>query len=129
MIKQPGSEGTEDYVLLLYAHDRAEAEFYKSLLLDHDIEAVIDKDAEVLDLLARGRLPVMVPQELVEEAREIIEQRADMDDKFEDFAGGDYQGDDEDAQELTGLGGIAADQAEVEVFDGEEDETDEEELY
>lgn len=124
MIRRSDSEGTDGYVLLVYAHDHAEAEFYKSLLLDHDIEAVVNEDAEALGKAMRGRVPVLVPEELVAEAKEVIEQRVEMDDEFEDFEDEDDDFDSED--DIEGLGEIDPEHDEVEVFDGDDDADDEE---
>lgn len=99
MSKRPKHEGDfHDFVPLLFARNLGEAEFYKSLLEDHDIPVLIeDENTESIGLPDSNRgVPVMVPDEMLAEAEGILEQRERLEDEFEDF---DEEEDDEDEDE------------------------------
>ena len=84
-----------DFVPVVFARNRAEAEDYKTLLEDHDIYVVIP-DEEETDLIPikteENGIPILVSAEQLDEAEVVIEHRSDLDDDFN----GDYDEDDED---------------------------------
>lgn len=106
---------SNEYVPAVFARSVDEAEYFRELLNDHDIPAIIgteDKD-ESTDHAAMSRgVPVLVPDAFLDEASEIIADREDLD-EFED----DEEDQDEEDEE---------DEFTIEEVDGEEDEEDEE---
>ena len=106
--KELGDSGQEhaEYVPALVVRSVAEAEHYCELLTDHDIPAVVGDDELNLDededrLLARGRgvthgVAVLVPEDLLDEAAEVIADREDVDEFRADEEDADETGDDED---------------------------------
>jgi len=75
------------YVAVLIARSFEEAEYYCQLFNDHDIDAIIG-DEDLDDIEARCNLardaaicgvPVLVAEEMLDEAREIIADREDLD--------------------------------------------------
>ena len=87
----------EEYVPVMFVHNHGEAEFYRSLLEDHDIPVVVEDEEEVaVGVVAKGAdIPIMVPREQQEDAEVIIEQRITSDEEFDlNFHG--YHHDDDD---------------------------------
>jgi hypothetical protein len=120
---EPIGDEPEQYVPAVFAHSAAEAEFYRDLLKDHEIPAVLGTEDEVADaerpIISRG-VPVLVPDAFLEEASEVIADREDLDeydDELEDE-------DDEDEEEELEL---ADDTEDDEDLDDEEEDEDEEE--
>ncbi len=113
-----------DFVPLLFARNLAEAEFYKSLLEDHDIPVLIeDENIEAIGLpdLARG-VPVLVPDEMLAEAEDILEQRSKIDEDFDlEALDEDEDEEDDDEDEIEGFTPLE------ELGGGEEEEEDEDE--
>jgi len=112
----------------LFARNLAEAEFYKALLEDQEIPVLIeDENTEAMGLpdMARG-VPVMVPEEQLELAQDIIEQRTALDDDIEDN-GEDEEDEDEEEDEFEDMEELDLEEAEEEEFDDEEEEEDEDE--
>ena len=133
---QPDEHG--DYVPVLFVRMPAEADEYVELLNDHDIPAVVaDRDAEegkpfvVPQSPGRG-IPVLVPENLLDDASEVIADREDLD-EFGEGEEDDVE-DDEDEEDF-GLGEVAPDdllgdeeEEEESLFgDGDGDDDDEEE--
>lgn len=130
MSKKKNSEDPQEFVTVLFARNLAEAEFYKALLEDQEIPVLIeDENTEAMGLpdIARG-VPVMVPEEQLELAQDIIEQRAALDDDIEDN-GKDEEDEDEDEEEdeFEDMEELDLEEAEEEEFDDEEEEDEEEE--
>jgi hypothetical protein len=127
MSKKSDADGSSfhDFVPLLFARNLAEAEFYKSLLEEHDIPVLIeDENTESMGLPDPGRgVPVLVPDEQLVAAEDILEQRGGGDDDLEDFE--DDEEDEED--ELGELEVIDPTAEEGEDEDEEEEDEDEEE--
>ena len=138
MIKDQDFDEISDFVLLLYARDATEAEFYRSLLEDHDIEAVAGKNSDAIDSPAQGCVPVLVPEEFLDEAQQIVEQRSSLDDDSEEeFAGSDSNSNSDD-HAITELEPIDPDLKDVNNFESDhdnqtyhhhDDETDEDQYY
>ena len=78
-----------DFIQLMIAASISEAQFYKTLLEDHDITVKVEPVAEEFDdsvelsNLAKG-IPLLVPSEQLEEAELIIEQRSSIDEEFDE---------------------------------------------
>ena len=91
-----------DFVPVIVAGSVGEAEMFRQLLEDHDIPSILGSDEDIqeepsvqMDLPVSGithGVPVLVPEELLDEAGEII---ADRDD-FEEFEDEDELEDEED---------------------------------
>ncbi len=128
MSKKKNSEDHQEFVTVLFARNLAEAEFYKALLEDQEIPVLIeDENTEAMGLpdMARG-VPVMVPEEQLELAQDIIEQRTALDDDIEDN-GEDEEDEDEEEDECEDMEELDLEEAEEEEFDDEEEEEDEDE--
>jgi len=67
-----------DLVPVIFAADKAEAAFYKTLLADADIRAVIGTEADDLAANHIGGIAVLVQAELLDDATEIITAREEM---------------------------------------------------
>ncbi|MDD4888762.1 MAG: DUF2007 domain-containing protein [Phycisphaerae bacterium] len=115
----------QEFVPVIYARSATEAEFYKGLLTSNDIPAVIEEEAgEVIgmpsSIVGQG-VPILVPDELLDEASEIIaehgnneeeeeldeyedidEESDDLDEEFDDDDELDDEAEDED-EELDDL--------------------------
>lgn len=124
MSREENMESEEEsgqYVPAVFAHSAEEAEYYRDLLSDHDIPALVGTDG---DEEAEGRrisrgVPVLVPDAFLDEASEIIADREDLD-EFEDD-----QDDEEDEDEEEVEGEEFDPQAQLEEEDDEEEEEDE----
>ena len=113
----------DDYVPVVYAHDWAEAKYYKVLLEDHAIPVIIaEEDAsEHNPPKEGGGVLVMTPEEYLSEAQDIIERASDeseLDEDLDDFGG---EEDNELAdlsvmEDLNSLGGRVVTDEEEEVF-------------
>ena len=88
-------------VPVVFAANKAEAEFYQTLLADADIHADIDTDADQRTSALPGKgVAVLVPAELLHEASDVITIREEMEAHI--LAGPDGRDkDDEDEEELT----------------------------
>jgi hypothetical protein len=140
-------EKGDELVPVVFGRDDDEAEEYRQLLEDHEIEATVgydgladrdDADAEDRSM-SRG-IPVLVPESLLDEASEIIADREDdeefaVDEEFEDEGEGDeadeftLELDEEIEPEAVGyLDDDEDDEFEEDEFlDEDDDEFDEEE--
>jgi hypothetical protein len=119
---EPIGDEPEQYVPAVFAHSAAEAEFYRDLLKDHEIPAVLGTEDEVADaerpIISRG-VPVLVPDAFLEEASEVIADREDLD-EYDDELEDEDDEDEEDELELD-------DDTEEDEEDEEDEEEDEEE--
>ena len=110
-----------EYVPVVYAGSVDEADWYRQLLEDHDIAAVVDDEyAEEPPEDIKGPptgTAVLVPEATLAEAKEVITEFDDME-GLEAF--GEEAGDDEDEEEY----GLSYDVAEEgpNVIEDEEDE-------
>jgi hypothetical protein len=98
--KQKGGEPSVAYVPVIYARNLTEAEFYKGLLTSNDIPAVIEDEGGEstgmpASVVGQG-LPVLVPDEMLNEASQII---AEHEDTEEDEELDEYEEFDEEASE------------------------------
>jgi hypothetical protein len=135
----------DELVPVVFGRDEDEAEEYRQLLEDHEIEATVgfdgleDPDAENGRAMSRG-IPVLVPDSLLDEASEIIADREDTEefDVEDDFDEVEDDEEDEFTIELDeeDLGGEAVDyldeddELEEEFFeDDEEEEFDDDEDF
>ena len=114
-----------EFVPVLFARNLIEAEFYQTLLAEHEIPVLIeDENTESFGLPDIGRgVPVLVPDEQLAEAEDILEQREDSDDDSSD--NNDDDEDDED-DELEGLEPFGPDDDD-DSYDEPDDEDDEDE--
>ena len=87
-------------VPVIFAANKAEAEFYQTLLADADIQAAIDTEAEARSGRVGKTVAVMVSPELLDAASDIITVREEMEAHI--LAGPDDRDkdDDEDDEEL-----------------------------
>lgn len=118
---EPIGDEPSQYVPAVYAQSRQEAEYYRELLSDHDIPAVLGEEDEEDKAGSRSRtrgVPVLVPDAFLEEASEIIADREDVDD-FEEDEDLDDEDDDEDVDGESEEGEECLD----------EDDEDEDEKY
>ena len=85
----PAQKKHEDYVPVVFAHSKEEAEAYGELLNDHDVPAIIgdENDFEVSGEGKSTRLkgmthgvPVLVPEAMLDEAGQIIATQEELDD-------------------------------------------------
>lgn len=131
----------DELVPVVYGRDEDEAEEYRQLLEDHEIEATVGFDAlaetpEDTDdrAISRG-IPVLVPDSLLDEASEIIADREDTEDfEVEDeFEEDEEEEEDEfslelDEEELvSGPAGYLDDDDELEddeLFEDDDDDYD-----
>ncbi|MBN1765259.1 MAG: hypothetical protein JW860_08385 [Sedimentisphaerales bacterium] len=107
-----------DLVPVMFAQTMAEAEFYRVLLEDHDITVFIGGDDKAYEL-ADGRegVPLLVPQDQVEDAELVIEQRSTSDDEFDEAI--DSIIDEED--EFDELDSVGPKNVDLDDLDDEED--------
>ena len=115
----------EEYVPVVFVHNHGEAEFYRSLLEDHDISVVVEEKEELpVSVVEKGAdIPIMVPREQQEDAEVIIEQRASSDEEFDlDFHGYHKDEDEDDSSDKEILGIL--DEAELLGLDDKADEGD-----
>lgn len=109
-MNQEQSHYFEELIPVVYGRDLAEANYYRSLLDDHEIPAIINEEAFlVVSDEEKSGIPVLVPDEHLAEAQDILEQITaedevseddpdDFDDEVDEFA--DFQEEDAD------LGGV-----------------------
>jgi hypothetical protein len=97
--------GRSEYVPAVFARSMEEAEKYRELLDDHDIPAIIGADEPEEESrkrrqrgISRG-LPVLVPEALLDEASEVIAERAEQADEFEADTDDDLEDDDDEEEE------------------------------
>lgn len=95
------------FVAVLTVDDLDEAELYQSLLEEHEIPAVVQEDyTETDDDPAHlGQVAVMVPEDHLAEAQDIIEQELDRQEQFDI----DHEADDHEPDEFEGLDEIDPD--------------------
>ena len=70
--------GSSELVPVVFAANRVEAEFYQTLLADADILADIDGEGEEQSGQVGKGVPVLVPQERLDEASDVITVREEM---------------------------------------------------
>lgn len=139
------------FVPAVYARDVDEALELQELLEDHDILVKIGEEDEddrprktkgktIRKSAAARGVPVLVPEEMLEEAREIIAERNEIDefddvddevedeDDDEDAEAGEKDDEDEEIDEEFDIAEGELDDAEIdETFEGEDGEEDEDE--
>ncbi len=101
--EQPCESGPESsgLVPVIFAANRAEAEFYQTLLADADIQAAIDTEAEQQTGQSGKGVAVLVPTELLDAATDVITVREEMEAHILAGPDGRDKDDDEDEEELT----------------------------
>lgn len=69
------SSGSGKLIKVAFASNQAEGEMIQGLLSEHGIPSMLKREAgfDVPDFLAAGPRQVMVAEELVEQAREVLE--------------------------------------------------------
>ena len=99
---EPGPESS-GLVPVIFAADRAEAEFYQTLLADADIQADIDTDLDQQSVQAGKGVAVLVSVESLDDATDIITVREEMEAHILAGPDGPDKDDDEneDEEELT----------------------------
>jgi len=119
------------FTRVVLARSWKEAESYVELLRDHDIPAGIDtSDGD--DCGPMDGVPVLVPEDMMDEATEIVADREDLEDFRPDAEDADKEDDEEFGfvEELTpDLVGPLADEDEL-VYgeDGQDDEDEDEDF-
>src|SRR3972149_4114579 len=95
-----GSEpDPSDFLPVMFAANRAEAEFYQTLLSDANIQAIIDTEAVERTGQRDKGIAVLVPAEQLDEASEIITAREEIEEHI--LASPEAPGLDEDEEELS----------------------------
>lgn len=113
-----------DYIPIHFARTIEEAEYYKTLLEDHEINAIIDEDNTMGDYEDAGDgIAILVPGEQLDEAELILEQRSNVDDEFDEDID-DFEEDEDEFDDFTEL-----DPDEDEADDFDLDDLDEEDDY
>ena len=97
---EPGPESS-GLVPVIFAANKAEAEFYQTLLADADIQAAIDTDADQQSGRPGKGVAVLVPAELLDDATDVITVREEMEAHILAGPDGRDKDDDEDEEELT----------------------------
>ncbi len=97
---EPGRESS-GLVPVIFAANRAEAEFYQTLLADADIQATIDTDADQRTAQPGKGIAVLVPAELLDDATDVITVREETEAHILAGPDGRDKDDDEDEEELT----------------------------
>jgi len=103
-----GSQGKfDDYVPVILARSSDEADRFHELLSDHEVPSIIgtkdissDADPDSVREMSRG-VPVLVPEELLDEASEVIAENEDSEFALDDDDE-DYLDDDDDETPLGG---------------------------
>jgi hypothetical protein len=69
------SSGSGKLVKVAFASQQAEAEMIQGLLSEHGIPSMVKREAgfDVPDFLAAGPRQILVAEEMVEQAREVLE--------------------------------------------------------
>ncbi len=100
--REPGPESS-NLVPVIFAANRAEAEFYQTLLADADIQADIGTDLGQQSVQAGKGVPVLVSVESLDAATDIITVREEMEAHVLAGPDGPDKDDDEneDEEELT----------------------------
>lgn len=107
--KKNGNGGKADRQLVpvIYARTITEAEYYKGLLTSNDIPATIEEEAEPGEPAGpAGRgVPVLVPDQLLDEASEILAEHEEAEEdeelnEYEDLDGEDELDEDLEDEEL-----------------------------
>ena len=121
-----GSEDLGEYVPVIYARSPDEADKYRQLLEDHDIPAMVDEEYEPGPIRASrkafGGVPVLVPQSLLEDAREFI---TEIDEITALGSEEDDLYDDEEEQDFALGQGYNQDKPSAEIGDLEDDDLEE----
>ena len=87
----------DELIPVVYGRDLAEANYYKSLLDNHEISAFVMEEAVLDDSEGEeSGIPVLVPEDHLAEAQDILEQITSDDDDFD-------EDEDEDEDELSGF--------------------------
>ena len=89
-----------DLLPVMFAANRAEAEFYETLLNDAGIQVVIDSEVEDQNGRVGKGIAVLVPAEQLDQASDIITAREEIDEHM--LSSPEAQGLDEDEDELGG---------------------------
>lgn len=114
-------EYRDDLVAVFTSKNLWEAEFYRSLLEEHDIPAVVQEDYISADGDQKTHvIGVLVPEDHLAEAQDIIEQQRAVDDDFDTDSEDDYDDEDKD-EEKDGFQKVDPHFSEVEVKEDEED--------
>lgn len=102
----------QEYVPVAFVRNHKEAEFFRSLLEDHDIPTVIEEiDLDVNFDALEPDIPVLVPRDQQGDAEFIIEQRDASDDEF-DMNSENIKNQDEDEDD----GRLHSEQNDNEIF-------------
>ena len=84
MARKDDHDEFADFVVLTSADSTDEAEFIQQLLGDHGIDAIFDEDIEPEDANLTGRIPILVPEDMLADATDFIEQRTSLDHEFDE---------------------------------------------
>lgn len=122
--KQENPAEGQEFVPVVFARSDDEAEEYRQLLEDHEIDVAVgfeelDERGECVAETTRNRrgVPVLVPEIYLDEASEIISERDDLEDEFELDGNEDETEDEEDEDDFS----LELDEEE-EIFEEEEED-------
>jgi len=96
-VKEKHSYQDDELIPVVYGRDLAEANYYKSLLDDYEIPAFVMEEAVLDDSNEyESGIPVLVPEDHLAEAQDILEQITSDDDDFD-------EDENKDEDELSGF--------------------------
>jgi hypothetical protein len=96
-VNEDHSYQDEELIPVVYGRDLTEAYYYKSLLDNHEIPAVVTEEAALEDSDEdESGIPVLVPEDYLAEAQDILEQSTSDEDDFD-------EDEDEDEDDLAGF--------------------------
>lgn len=120
--EHPDPEEPEGFVPVVYADSEEEAERYYHVLEDHDIPAMVDEEYEPdepdTEGNVDGRIPVLVPKAMVDDARSCLEGLEDVGAFLEE----DEDAEDEDAEDEDYM--LSEDDLDEDVDADEEEDDD-----
>jgi len=93
MAQKPQPETLEDYIPLFFARNLTEADYYQSLLEQHDIPVRLEPERKnPQDGEPSRAVSLLVPENCLADAQDIIEQMPLDDDDYDDeYPSGDYE--------------------------------------
>ena len=121
--KNDSDHSFHDFVPVRFARNLEEAGFFKSLLEEHDIPVLIqDENIEAIGLpLPTRGVPVLVPDDNLAEAEDILEQRTALAEELASRFNGDEEEEEEKDEDESG------EFQEIDSDQTEKDDTEEEE--
>ena len=119
MCQQTDNEHADEYVAVLFARNLAEAEYYKTLIEEHEIPLRIAQEpAKKSKREAPQGFALMVPEQFFTEAQDIIEQipssEEDSDENLDDYLDDELDDDLDGFSQVDSEGNVFFDEDEAE---------------